>query len=290
MMVKVDEEAARPANLSELMQELANKRGRPVLLINHDMDWDCVGEVRRIAYELGAADSLTIALNSPGGDIEAAYRMILALRYEISNIETLVTGWAKSAATFFCLGADSIHMGRYGELGPLDPQIPDLSGSAVPVSSLETFKSIEHLLDYSMESLDAVIQLLLSGAQMDIPHAIEQAHPLFAAISTPLYSQVDPHELGQSGRLLAASQDYAMRVMRRWAYADIPEEAREMIARRLVWEYPTHGFVIDLTEAQEIGLNVEKMDDESDMICRKILSMSGDSVEIQRPDEPNIGA
>ena len=288
-MVKVDEKETRPASLSELTRELANLRGRPVLLINRDMDWDCVGNVRRIAYELGAVDGLTIALNSPGGDIEAAYRMILALRYKIANIETLVTGWAKSAATFFCLGADSIHMGRYAELGPLDPQIPDRGGSAIPISSLETFKSIEYLLDYSMESLDAVIQLLLSGAQMDIPHAIEQAHPLFAAISTPLYSQVDPHELGQSGRLLAASQDYAMRVMRRWAYADLPEDEREMIARRLVWEYPTHGFVIDLTEAQEIGLNVEKMDDESDMICRKILAMSGDSVNIQRPNEPNLG-
>ena len=282
--------ALRPADLSELMRELAKKRGRPVLLINRDMDWWCVGEVRRIAYELGAADGLAIVLNSPGGDIEAAYRMILALRYEIANIETLVTGWAKSAATFFCLGADSIHMGRYGELGPLDPQIPDRRGSAIPVSSLETFKSIEHLLDYSMDSLDAIIQQLLSGSDMDFPHAIEQAPPLFAAISTPLYNHVDPHELGQSGRLLAASQEYAMRVMRRWAYADLPEEARRMIARRLVWDYPTHGFVIDLTEAQEIGLNAEKMDEESDMICRKILSMSGDSVGIQRTDEPNLGA
>ena len=286
-----DESAApRAADLSELMRELAKKRGRPVLLINRDMDWNCVGEVRRITHELGAADGLTIVLNSPGGDIEAAYRMILALRYEIANIETLVTGWAKSAATFFCLGADSIHMGRYGELGPLDPQIPDPAGSAIPKSSLETFKSIEYLLDYSMESLDTIIQLLLSGSEMDIPYAIKQAPPLFAAISTPLYSHVDPHELGQSGRYLAASQEYAMRVMRRWAYADLPEEAREMIARRLVWDYPTHGFVIDLTEAQEIGLNAEKMDDESDMICRKILSTSGDSVAVQRPDEPNLGA
>ena len=278
----VDESAApRAADLSELMRELANRRGRPVLLINRDMDWDCVGNVRDIADRLDNTGNLTLLLESPGGDIECAYRMLLALRDKVADIEVLVPGWAKSAATFFCLGADSIHMGRYGELGPLDPQILDRSGSAIPVSSLETFNSLERLLDYSMDSLDAIVQTLLTRAPMDIPQAIEQARPLFAAIATPLYSQVDPHELGQSGSYLAVSEYYAMRVMKRWAYADGSDDVRRGIARRLVWEYPTHGFVIDLTEAREIGLRVESLDDKFAMICKAILSMSEGSVKFQ---------
>ena len=276
-----DETTTPNAALADSMTNLANLRRRPVLLINRDMDWDCVREVRRIADGLDNVDSLAILLDSPGGDIESAYRMLLALRGKADKIEFLVPGWAKSAATFFCLGADSIHMGSYGELGPLDPQIFDRSGSAIPVSSLETFNSLERLLDYSMESLDAIVQMLLSRAPMDIPQAIEQARPLFAAIATPLYSQVDPHELGQSGSYLSVSEDYAMRVMKRWAYADRPVDVLRRIARRLVWEYPTHGFVIDLAEAREIGLRVERLDDESDMISKIILSMSEGAIEFQ---------
>lgn len=273
--------ALRDDPLTDFILTLAERRERSVLCVNRAIGPYCVEIARSAADALDEAGDLTVLLNSPGGDIESAYRMLLALREKAGDIEILVPGMAKSAATFFCLGADSIHMGRYGELGPLDPQILDLSGSAIPVSSLATFNSLERLLDYSMESLDAIVQTLLSRAPMDIPQAIEQAQPLFAAIATPLYSQVDPHELGRSGSYLAVSEDYAMRVMKRWAYADITDDAQRRIARRLVWEYPTHGFVIDLAEAREIGLRVEKLDDDSDSLCKDILAMSEDSIVFQ---------
>ena len=286
-VVKVDEEVPRPASLSELMQELANKRGRPVLLVNHDMDWDCVGEVRGVADKLDNAGTLTVLVNSLGGDIRCAYLMLLALRDRVRDIEILAPGYAKSAATFFCLGADSIHMGRYGELGPLDMQIVDRSsGRTVQTSALETFKTLEGLLDYSVDSLNVIVQFLRS-APMDVPHALDNARQLFAVIASPLYGQIDPRELGAMGRYMSISEEYSMRVMRRWAYSDLSYAGRYEMARRLIWSYPDHGFVIDLIEAQEIGLKAERLDAKSDMICETIVAVSENSVKFQpyAPDE-----
>ena len=265
------------------LAELANLRRRPILLINRDMDWDCVREVRRIADGLDSADDgLTVLLNSPGGDMGCVYRMLLALRGKADDIEVLVPGWAKSAATFFCLGADSIHMGRHGELGPLDTQIVDFSsGDETQTSALETFKTLEALLDYSVESLDMIVQFLIRSAPMDVTHALDNARPLFAAIASPLYRQIDPHELGEMGRYLSISEDYAERVMRRWAYENVDEEDRREMARQLIWDYPDHGFVIDLAEAREIGLKAERLDAESDMICETIIAISENSVKFQ---------
>lgn len=276
-------EATTPnANLADSLTELSNLRGRPVLLINHSMYGSCVREVRRIADGLDGVDRLAVLLDSPGGRIEYAYRMLLALRDKVSDIEMLVPRWAKSAATFFCLGADSIHMGRHGELGPLDRQIIDRSsGKATRVSALETFKTLEGLLDYSIGSLNAIVQSL-QDTPMDVPHALERAHPLFTAIASPLYSQIDPHELGAMGRYLSISEDYAERVMRRWAYSDRSYADRYEMAQRLIWSYPDHGFVIDLTEAQEIGLKAERLDSKSDKICETIVAMSENSVKFQR--------
>ena len=141
------------------------------------------------------------------------------------------------------------------------------------ISALETFKALDQLFDFSLDSLDGIIQHLLNNAPMDIPYAIEHAQPLFAAIVSPLYSQVDPHELGNAGRSLATSEEYAMRVMERWGYSDQNEMKRWEIARRLTWDYPTHGFVIDLKESQDIGLNAKRLDDESDILCQKILEL-----------------
>lgn len=267
---------------------LANKRGRPVLCLLGNMEPESVRKVRSLAGELKEFDTLSILLHSPGGDIEGAYRMVLALREYAEDIEVLVPRWAKSAATFFCLAADTIYMGRHGELGPLDPQVLDLRGSELRRSPLESFHALDHLLNFSLESLDAVVQQLLGIAPMDTPHAIEHAKPFFAAIVSPLYSNVDLHELGDAGRALAISEDYAVRVMGRWGYSDIERKKVRLIDRRLVWDYPTHGFVIDLFEAQSIGLKAERLDEDSEAICWQILESTEDYIDVTFPDAQGL--
>lgn len=253
------------------LDELATLRKRPVLYLNGDMDDDSLARVYSAIPQLENFDELSVLLVSDGGYIEATYRMVLALRQAVEDIEVLVPSYAKSAATFFCLAADSIHMGQYGELGPLDPQMIDRGGSEHPVSLLESFKALEHLLEHSMVSIHVIVELMHDISEMDVPNAIESSHPFFAAIAESLYSQVDPHELGESGRYLSESEEYAIRVMERWGYADMEEEDRLAIARRLVWDYPTHGFVIDLTEAKGMGLKAEPMDADLDDACLTIV-------------------
>ena len=253
------------------LEDLATLRQRPVLYLQGDMDYNSVSLVRAAAPLFEEFNRLSILLVSLGGDIASAYRMVLALRSSVDDIEVLVPDLAKSAATFFCLAADSIHMGKHGELGPLDPQLIDWTGSSRPVSALESFHSLEHLLSYSIDSLHRIVQLMRAMSPMDVPSAIEHSHQPFAAIVSPLYSQVDPHELGEAGRALSESEEYAIRVME-WSYAGIPSDELRQIARSLVYDYPTHGFVIDLIEAQAIGLKAERMETLSDAICQAIVA------------------
>lgn len=272
-MTEQTDSAQPKSELRQLLNELATHRRRPALCMISEMDDDLCSVAQNLSgvFEMVNGNELSVLLKSPGGDIEAAYRTALSLREEFEHIEVLVPYEAKSAATFFCLAADSILMGRYGELGPLDPQMLDRTGSERLISALESSKSMEELLAYSLRSLDGVFQWMLTRTDMDVPDAIEHAQPLFAAIVSPLYAQVDPHELGESARSLAIGEEYTIRVMERWGYSELSDIERLRIARRLVRRYPTHGFVIDLTEAEEIGLNVERMDAESDSICRHII-------------------
>lgn len=276
-------------DFQEALDTLASKRERPMLYVCGGMDYDTYEKIRDLAtLKLEGFSQLSVLLSSHGGHIEPAYKMVLALRRYMNDIEVLVPGWAKSAATLFCLGADTVYMGVDGELGPLDPQIIDRSGSARPISSLESFKALEQLLRHSLESFDSIVQLLLQRAHMDVPHAINHAKPLFAAIVSPLYQQIDPHELGEAGRYLAEGEEYAIRTMRRWGYPYKSDIDVQDIAHRLVWNYPSHGFVIDLNEAQSMGLNVKELDDESDKVSKFILENAGENIGIGFPHPQSI--
>ena len=76
--------------------------------------------------------SIGLLLNSLGGNMDAAEKLIHLLRETISpvsegrpgSLEVIVPEAAKSAATLMALGANRILMSDSSELGPIDPQWP----------------------------------------------------------------------------------------------------------------------------------------------------------------------
>ena len=268
---------ATPQTCQEKTSKIAELCNSPLLCFIANMDRSSMLRVRELAPKLQGQTKLTILLHSPGGTIEDAYRMVLTLRRYVDTIDILVPVWAKSAATFFCLNANTVYMGPNAELGPLDPQILDTTGGARMVSALESFKALEQLGQYSREALDTLVHHLLSHTHMDIKNALAQAHPLFSAVVTPLFQQIDPYKLGEAGRYLSVGEEYALRAMRRWGYRHLDERDRKQIVNRLVWHYPTHSFVIDLLEAKEIGLEARLLDEERDQICQDIVNIQSET-------------
>lgn len=85
---------------------------------------------------------ITLLLDSPGGDVDAAEKMVHLLREACTppsgsdgDLEVVVPNSAKSAATLIALGADRILMSDSSELGPIDPQFLQ-NGDSVPVFAL----------------------------------------------------------------------------------------------------------------------------------------------------------
>ncbi len=220
---------------------------------------------------MGPQAKLSLILESPGGDGDCTFRMVRHMRQYAGEVEVLVVRWAKSAATMMSLGAETIFMGRDAELGPLDTQLSDPRGSMFPRSALNGFKALEYLRQYLLETLNQTVVTLMLNADMDIPYAIEAARPIVADIASPLFQQIGPIELGESRRHLAVGEEYSKLIMKRYSYKDLTEGQIEQVVRKLVWDYPSHSFVIDLEEAQEIGLNAKPLDDDTAELCRELL-------------------
>ena len=274
-----------------MMRELADLRRRPVLCICHDesedeeIDQDCADKVHELLSKLGNLDSLSVLVDSPGGDIDCAYRIVRSIRENADDVEVMVPRWAKSAATLICIGADQILLGSTGEMGPMDVQLPDPAGRDHPRSALETFQGLTQLRNYAVETLSELIEYFEYAEELEAPYCYERAEALFGAIVLPLYHQIDPHELGELGRYQAVSEQYALRIMKRWSYRDYEEDDVEEIARRLVWGYPTHGFVVDLHEARDLKLRADRLDPKTDLLCQELISVSLGLVEVCLPTQ-----
>ena len=225
-----------------------------LLVVKSDIDRDCLNAVVGRLAEMEQREQLTLLLESPGGSIEGAFWIAATLRRHCSKLDVAVVGPAKSAATLIALSADRILFGKFGELGPLDAQVLDLSGGARRKSPLETMRGLDFLRDYYLETFTLVMDILFNEFNIDSAHALEQMPNILSPVATPLYQLVDYRELGDALRILSISEAYAREVIRRWNPVSDPE-AIERIVRRLVWEYPHHGHIIDFIEARAMGLS-----------------------------------
>jgi len=164
---------------------------------------------------------ILLIIVSGGGEPASAY-LIGKLCQEFCNgsLTVVVPRYAKSAATLLACAANEIHMGSLSELGPIDPQI-----EGMPTLGLKN--SIEHIAE------------LVSNN----PGSSE----MFARY---LQRTVEPIQIGYYERVAESAMQYAEKLLdkNKSKLASTPKE----IARRLVYGYKDHGFVIDKEEAVEI--------------------------------------
>jgi hypothetical protein len=162
---------------------------------------------------------VVLFLMSKGGEAEPAYQISkLCKSFAAYKFVAVVPRHAKSAATLIAIGADEIHMGPLGQLGPIDPQIDGLPALGVS-QALKTIASVAEQYPKSAEMFARYLRMALT---------VEQ--------------------IGYCDRISESAVQYAERLLS--TKPDLITKA-PAIARELVHEYKAHGFVIDLAEARE---------------------------------------
>src|SRR5579863_10119987 len=200
-------------------------------------------------------DTLEILVHSPGGHVDIAYQLAKFFRGHCKKLNVIVPLYAKSAATVLCLNADSVFMGEFAELGPLDVQVEDeLEKGKQSFPPLNEFKSMEFLKEHATEYLDFFTELLVERG-LSVKQALHEAIPGVVGIMNPLYGHIDPSKLGSYRRMLAEGEEYARRLLN-----SVHNESADDLVQQLVWEYPSHNFVIDYDEAKSIGLPVKRLE------------------------------
>jgi hypothetical protein len=192
---------------------------------------------------------LALLIHSPGGYAEPAYKMARLFQRRCKGFTAVVPRYAMSAATLLSLGADSIILGDEAELGPLDAQFFDYDVAETMVSALDEVQAVEALEQSATETAYKVMVYLQERTGKSFNVLMPQALRFAADITKPLFEKVDAVRYSRQSRRLQEAQDYAERLLR----PRFSDEDAKRIAHDLVRRYPTHEFVIDRREAQEVG-------------------------------------
>jgi len=244
----------------QALQDFVDCRGRPALFFVSDESlWrrDVIALGDLLAEGDYKFEELDLVIHSGGGSAHAAFQFIQLVRMHSERVNACVPFWAKSAATLLCIGADKIVLGEHAELGPLDVQMYEekKAGKGEYGSALNPFKTLEQLQQFSVESLSTAMGFIVERYDMSYDEALRHAMAFVEATTGPLISRLDPEKLGAYSRELSVANDYAQRLLRR--YSDWDHRLIDETVQQLIYGYPSHEYIIDAQELEDLGFAVE---------------------------------
>lgn len=224
-----------------LIKEIQKKFARRIICYVSDIAVpihreDTIG-FAELLFNVPANTSLDLLLHTPGGDVDAAEKLISMVRTTVGTgrLRVIVPDFAKSAGTLMTLAADRIVMSDSSELGPIDPQISlnDGNGNRLPHSVLSYLDAYNTHTD------------TLRRNPNDVPAQI-------------MLSKLDPTtvKLFEAARQRAQSQ--AEELLHRWMFqtekGNFTKIAADLMDPK---RWLSHGQMIGWQDAQDLGLLVD---------------------------------
>ncbi|MDR3360361.1 MAG: ATP-dependent Clp protease proteolytic subunit [Bifidobacteriaceae bacterium] len=196
-----------------------------------------------LLFDCDPSRDLHVLLASPGGDGEAALRMVRSMQARCRELTVIVPDMAKSAATILCLGAHRILMGPAGDLGPIDPQ-------------MITYRDGRPVMRSAAKEIVAAV----AEAEERVT-----ANPGAVGLFASLLSEVNMLIVEQARSALARSASLMAEALKSPGRLG-PEEVKDLAATLtapLIDAPTSHSAVITADDAVELGLPVEKADTSS---------------------------
>lgn len=242
-------EANRPTRIDLInrLEELQNSRvvcyfcgDRP--LTPSAIAQDAVRFIYEHLLDIGEAQKISLYLYSRGGSLETPWRIVTTIREFTTNFEVIIPYKAYSAATLVALGADSIMMGRKGELSPVDPSLR-LSESPKPGIPTEI----------GVEDISSYITFIKERAGLTDQDAVSN-------LVEQLSKDLTPVILGQTQRAYSHIRLIARKLLSVHK-KPLPDLTITKIIQDLSEKIYLHGHGIGRSEALGLGLPIKKPKD-----------------------------
>lgn len=201
------------------------------------IDRDDVLGFADLLHNVSSDSPLDLLLHTPGGDINAAEKLVYMIRKRIDSamLRIIVPDFAKSAGTLMAVGADVIVMSDTSELGPIDPQITrcDVNGNVIAHSILNYLQAYEEL------------RKELGSHPDNLPAKM-------------MFGKLDPDTVKLFESVRDRARFCAENFLRRWMFKAAPGQVTHIAGELInIKRWLSHGQMISFDDAKDLGLTVE---------------------------------
>lgn len=212
-------------------------------------------------------DTIDFYLYSLGGALNTPWPIVNMLREYCDTLNVLVPYKAYSAATLTALGADTISMGRKGELGPIDPQMTRTGHGPIPNETIST-EDVSSYVSFVKNSVGVTDQSAL------------------AELTKALVDKTGALGLGEINRVHSHVRDVAKKLLSQVKPALDTAEITKII-ESLTERTHIHGHSIGRQEARQMGLRIEDMDRGLEQLCWSLYLEYENHLKLHSYTDPN---
>jgi len=236
----------------KLARDISSTDNCDIFLYNGDIERGSDLEFIECLYEHKRHDACRLILVTGGGDPDAAYKMARYAQDRYKRFELLLAGLCKSAGTLIAIGAHELIFTPYGELGPLDVQVAKEDKLSGLQSGLNISAALQAMEGRAVKAYLRLIGDIMksSSGVVSFQTASKSASDVLGSLYGPIFSRIDPEDVGSRSRSMRIAADYGKR------FNAVSENMKEGAVERLAETYPSHGFVIDMIEAQALFKSV----------------------------------
>jgi len=235
------------------LEQLQNETGRNVIIYYsgwldkpnlggltefHVRDTDKNGFMSAV-HGLDRDRGLDLILHTPGGDAAATESIVYYLRQMFeTDVRAIVPQIAMSAGTMIACACDQIVMGEHSSLGPIDPQIGGYAAHGI----LEEFRNAKDEINNN---------------------------PSNAAVWQPIIGKYNPTLIGECRKAIAWTENMVTDWLKSGMFSgdNNPGDRAEEVVNELADHalQKSHRRHISPTKAEEIGLDVLKLESDDDL-------------------------
>ncbi|BBE78470.1 MULTISPECIES: SDH family Clp fold serine proteinase [Phytobacter] len=267
------------AQRKELYKKLEESRGSKVItyitgdrpVLGTQISSDVFDFFANHLDEIGDTPKISLFIYTNGGDILAAWSIVNLLRQFCKELEVIIPSKCLSAGTLMSLGANNIIMTKQATLGPIDPSVNGPLNPQVNIGGqLQPWAvSVEEIKGY------------IAVAKEEF--GIEDDAGL-AQILHSLSEKIHPLVLGRVYRTKAQIQMLAKKLLVN--QLSRPEDA-DPIVSFLCSESGSHDYTINRVEALELGLKIEKPNEELYRLIKDIYDDIKAELQLGQPFDVN---